>query len=143
MFTCIQAVIIGQLVHLWIVNNFRMKWSNRRDMSSLLRGCLHHLRQSRTCSHTMCPQPAILPHIRLCQTHADAICDSSGKIKPEPIRTKRREVFRAFFYIGIGECQLIQSLWIGNQASLFIITIWHLTNAKVSYRNIIHPSFLY
>ena len=39
---------------------------------------------------------------RLCQTHADAICDSSGKIRPEPPRTKRGEFFRAFFYIGIG-----------------------------------------
>ncbi len=113
-------------------------------MSSLLRGCLLHIRQSRMCSYTMCPNPAVLPTIRqcweiiwhftrnflsygiimikfqspsffschqninpdtirLCQTHADAICDSSGKIKPEPVRTKRREFFRAFFYIGIGK----------------------------------------
>ena len=41
--------------------------------------------------------------IRLCQTHADAICDSAGKIKPEPVRTKRGEFFRAFFYIGLGK----------------------------------------
>ena len=44
----------------------------------------------------------ILPHIRLCRTHADAICDSSGRIKPEPQRTKRRELFRACIYIGLG-----------------------------------------
>ena len=72
-------------------------------MSSLLRGCLQHIRQYRKCSYAMCPNPAVLPTIRLCQTHADAICDSSGRIKPEPVRTKRREVFRAFFYIGIGK----------------------------------------
>lgn len=71
-------------------------------MSSLLRGCLQHIRQHRMCSHAMCPNAAVLPTIRLCQTHADAICDSSGRIKPEPVRTKRREVFRAVFYIGIG-----------------------------------------
>merc|ERR1711879_710521 len=71
-------------------------------MSSLLRGCLQHVRQARMCSHTVCPNPAVLPTIRLCQTHADKICDSSGKIRPEPLRTKRGEVFRAFFYIGLG-----------------------------------------
>ena len=136
-------------------------------MSSLLRGCLQHVRQARMCSHTMCPNPAVLPTIRqcweilwhftrnflsngiivikfqspsfffchqninpdtirLCQTHADAICDSSGKIKPEPVRTKRREFFRAFFYIGIGKQW---KLWL----LLFISKVYGLNGYIFTY----------
>ena len=144
-------------------------------MSSLLRGCFLHIRQSRMCSYTMCPNPAVLPTIRqcwailwhctwnslsngiimikfqsssffschqninpdtirLCQTHADAICDSSGKIKPEPVRTKRREFVRAFFYIGIGkQWKLWLSVFIFQDMNIIfhiIIFISGLTNLQ-------------
>ena len=70
---------------------------------SLLRNCVFQLCQARMCSYTMCTNRATLPHIRLCQIHANAICDQAGKIKPEPKPTKRGEIFRFFFTVGLGK----------------------------------------
>eukprot|EP00092_Neocalanus_flemingeri_P045604 GFUD01051021.1.p1 GENE.GFUD01051021.1~~GFUD01051021.1.p1 ORF type:complete len:100 (+),score=0.83 GFUD01051021.1:311-610(+) len=69
---------------------------------SLLRNCIFQLRHAQMCSYTMCPNRATLPHIRLCQTHANAICDRAGKIRQEPKRTKRGEIFKFFFTVGLG-----------------------------------------
>ena len=33
----------------------------------------------------------------------DSLCDNTGRIKPEPVRTKKTEYLRAVFYVGIGE----------------------------------------
>jgi len=32
----------------------------------------------------------------------DSLCDNTGRIKPEPVRTKKTEYLRAVFYVGIG-----------------------------------------
>ena len=64
------------------------------------------LRQSRTCSHLLCREAALrsLPHLRLCRSHAsDSFTDETGRIRPEPVRTKRTEYVRAVFYVGLGE----------------------------------------
>ena len=72
-------------------------------------GCglgLAWLRQSQTCSHLLCRGAAlrVLPHLRLCRSHAaDSITDNTGRIRPEPVRTKRTEYVRAVFYVGLGE----------------------------------------
>ena len=76
-------------------------------------GCglgLAWLRQSQTCSHLLCRGAALrcLPHLRLCRSHAaDSITDNTGRIRPEPVRTKRTEYVRAVFYVGLGESLLI------------------------------------
>ena len=70
---------------------------------SLLRNCVFQLCQARMCSYTMCTNRATLPHIRLCQIHANAICDQAGKIKPQPKPTKRSEIFKFFFTVGLGK----------------------------------------
>ena len=64
------------------------------------------LRQSRRCSHLLCRGAALksLPHLRLCRSHAaDCFTDDTGRIRPEPVRTKRTEYVRAVFYVGLGE----------------------------------------
>ena len=76
-------------------------------------GCglgLAWLRQSQTCSHLLCRGAAlrVLPHLRLCRSHAaDSITDNTGRIRPEPVRTRRTEYVRAVFYVGLGEAQSI------------------------------------
>jgi len=65
------------------------------------------LRQSQTCRHLLCRGAALrcLPHLRLCRSQAavsDSFTDDSGRIRPEPVRTKRTEYVRAVFYVGVG-----------------------------------------
>ena len=71
------------------------------------------LRQSRTCRHLLCRGAALrcLPHLRLCRSQAavsDSFTDDSGRIRPEPVRTKRTEYVRAVFYVGVGESSVVQ-----------------------------------
>ena len=66
------------------------------------------LRQSQACSHLLCRGAALsplspLPHLRLCRSQADSLTDNTGRIRPEPVRTKKTEYVRAVFYVGLGE----------------------------------------
>jgi len=55
--------------------------------------------------HLLCRSSTALPsllHLRLCRTQADSFTDNTGRIRPEPVRTKRTEYVRAVFYVGLG-----------------------------------------
>ena len=86
------------------------------------------LRQSQACSHLLC-RGAALPHLRLCRTQADSFTDNTGRIRPEPIRTKKTEYVRAVFYVGLGERQSY------NHRTDMALSYNHRTGMALSYNH--------
>ena len=106
--------------------NKNSEWIHQRNSllslsltMSLLSNCLFQLSHTRMCSFIMCTNRATLPHIRLCQIHANAICDQAGKIKPAPKPTKRGEIFMFFFSVGFGE--LWKCKYINEYDNIFLL----------------------
>ena len=75
-----------------------------------------------------------LPHLRLCRTQADSFTDNTGRIRPEPVRTKRTEYVRAVFYVGLGEETRSEEFILFTSA-----TTWLLYSPMISHPRVSGP----